>query len=127
MGYKMSELNGIDQSLVTRLHAAGIETTTDMMKAWIDPVMRAKVLASAGLDEDQLKRMASMARMARRRGIGPKYADTLVSAGVIGKKSLAKHTPEGLVKHLARVNAEGKSTRPLPTLREVESWFASLK
>lgn len=127
MSYKMSELNGIDQSLVSRLQAAGVQTTGDMLNAWLDPVLRAKVTASAGLDEEQLERMASMARMARTKGVGPKYADILVSAGVIGSKSLSQHTPEGLVKHLARVSAARKSTGPLPTLREVEGWFATLK
>ena len=127
MSYKMSDLNGIDQNLVTKLRAAGVETTNDMITAWLDPVMRAKLTASAGLDEEQVKRMASMARMARTKGVGPKYADILVSAGVIGSRSLSKHTPEGLVKHLAQVSAARKSTGPVPTLREVESWFATLK
>lgn len=126
MSHKMSDLKGIDQSLVAKLQAAGIETTSDMMKAWLDPIARAKVTAGAGLDEAQLTRMVSMARMARTKGVGPKYADLLVTAGVIGRKSLSKHTPAGLVKRLADVNASKRTPGPVPTLREVEGWFAAL-
>jgi predicted flap endonuclease-1-like 5' DNA nuclease len=127
MNYKMTDLKGIDQKLVAKLHAAGVETTSDMMKVWHDPDRRTQIAASSGLDDEQFKRMVSMARMARTRGIGPKYAELLVTAGVIGRKSLSKHTPEGLVKHLAEVKAAKQVHGPVPTLVEVTSWFADLK
>jgi predicted flap endonuclease-1-like 5' DNA nuclease len=127
MSHKLSDLKGIDQDLVAKLHAAGIQTANDMMQAWLDPDLRAKVMATAGLDEEQLKDMVSMARMARTRGIGPKYAHILVTAGVIGRKSLSKHTPQGLVKRLAEVSASRQSPGPVPTVGEVETWLAALK
>jgi predicted flap endonuclease-1-like 5' DNA nuclease len=127
MNYKMTDLKGIDQSLVAKLNSAGVETTNDMMKVWHDPDRRTKVEASSGLNEEQFKRMVSMARMARMEGVGPKYADLLVTAGVIGRKSLSKHTPEALVKHLAEVNASQNRTGPVPTLAEVGAWFADMK
>jgi uncharacterized protein DUF4332 len=127
MNYKMTDLKGIDQSLVAKLNAAGVETTSDMMKVWHDPDQRTKVATGSGLSEDQFKRMVSMARMARMQGVGPKYAELLVTAGVIGRKSLSKHTPEGLVKHLVEVSAAQRLTGPVPTLAEVGAWFADMK
>lgn len=127
MNYKMTDLKNIDQTLVVKLKAAGVETTSEMMKVWHDPDRRTEVATSSGLTEDQFKRMVSMARMARMEGVGPKYADLLVTAGVIGRKSLSKHTPEALVKHLAEVSASQNRTGPLPTLAEVGAWFAEMK
>jgi hypothetical protein len=127
MNHKLADLKGIDLNLVAKLNAAGVETTSDMMKVWHDPDRRTQVGTSSGLNEDQFKRMVSMARIARMQGVGPKYADLLVTAGVIGRKSLSKHTPESLVKHLAEVSAARKLTGPLPTLKEVGAWFEELK
>jgi hypothetical protein len=127
MNYKMTDLKNIDQALVVKLKAAGVETTSEMMKVWHDPDRRTEVASSSGLSEDQFKRMVSMARMARMVGVGPKYADLLVTAGVIGRKSLSKHTPEELVKHLAEVSASQNRIGPLPTLAEVGAWFAEMK
>lgn len=127
MNYKMMDLKGIDQAHVAMLKTAGIETTTDMMKVWLDRDRRSQVAASSGLSHDQFQRMVAMARMARMEGVGPKYADLLVTAGVIGRKSLSKHTPETLVKHLAEVNGSRTPAGPLPTAAEVGAWFADLK
>ena len=124
MNYKMMDLLGIDQDLVAKLNAAGVTTTSDMMRAWLDRDRRSQVEAHSGLSQEQFQRMVSMARMARMRGVGPKYAELLVTAGVIGKKSLAKHTPETLVKHLAEVQRLQNFKGGMPTSSEVEGWFA---
>lgn len=127
MNYKMTDLKGVDQDLVAKLKAAGVETTSEMMKVWHDPDRRTQLAASSGLSEDQFQRMVSLARMARMQGVGPKYAELLVTAGVIGRKSLSRHTPETLVKHLAEVSASQKLTGPIPTLAEAVAWFADMK
>jgi len=127
MNYKMSDLKGIDQNMAADLRKAGVETTSELMQAWHDPDKRTNVASSSGLNDEQLGRMVSMARMARMKGVGPKYAHLLVTAGVIGRKSLGKHTPEGLVKHLGEVNSSKMLGFPLPTLAEVSAWFTDLK
>lgn len=127
MNYKMMDLKGIDQKLVGQLNAAGVLTTSDMMKVWLDPDRRGQVTASSGLSEDQFQRMVSMARVARMPGVGPNYAQLLVTAGVIGRKSLSKHTPETLLKRLGEVKTSERLAGPVPTSAEVVAWFAALK
>ena len=127
MNYKMMDLKEIDKKLVGQLNAAGVETTSDMMKVWLDRDRRGQVTASSGLDEDQFQRMVSMARVARMHGVGPNYAHLLVTAGVIGRKSLSKHTPETLLKRLAEVKTSERLAGPVPTSAEVVAWFAALK
>ena len=126
MNYKMSDLKGIDEKYVTQLRQGGVENTDEMMRVWNDPAKRQALTAGTGLTEEQLTRLTSMARVARLKGVGPKYADLLVTAGVRGRKSLATFTPESLVKHLGDVSAAKSLMGPVPSLVEVGAWFAQL-
>ena len=127
MNYKMSDLKGIDESQVAQLRQGGVENTDEMMRVWNEQPKRLALTNSTGLTEEQLMRLASMARVARLKGVGPKYADLLVTAGVRGRKSLATFTPETLVKHLGDVTAAKSLAGPTPSLVEVGAWFANLK
>lgn len=124
MNYKMMDLKGINQDHVAKLKEAGVETTSDMMRVWLDRDRRTQVASSSGLSEEQFQRMVSMARVARMPGVGPKYVELLVTAGVIGRKSLAKHTPETLVKRLTELRESRVVAGPMPTAAEVGAWFA---
>ena len=127
MNYKLSNLKGIDQDQVEQLRRLHIETTSDLMDVWNDPARMTTVAAGAGITDEQLRALVSMARMARMKGVGPKYVGLLVAAGVIGRRSLSKHTPETLVKHLGEVSAAADMKGPMPTLGEVQEWFRELK
>lgn len=126
MNYKMSDLKGIDTNQVAQLTKGGVENTDEMMRVWNDATKRQELTTATGLDEEQLKRLASLARVARLRGVGPKYAELLVTAGVRGRKSLATFTPESLVKHLQDVTAAKSLSGPVPTLTETTAWFDQL-
>ncbi|HET9250715.1 MAG TPA: DUF4332 domain-containing protein [Candidatus Eisenbacteria bacterium] len=126
MNYKMGDLKGIDTNQVAQLTKGGVENTDEMMRVWNDAAKRQELTTATGLDEEQLKRLASLARVARLRGVGPKYAELLVTAGVRGRKSLATFTPESLVKHLQDVTAAKSLSGPVPTSTEVSAWFEQL-
>lgn len=125
MTYKMIDLKGIDESQAAQLREAGIENTDEMMEHWTNQTKRTSLGARTGFSEDQLGRLAAMARVARMEGVGPKYAHLLVSAGVKGRKSLSTFTPEGLVQHLTDVSAAKSLKGPVPTIVEVRPWFAA--
>lgn len=127
MNYKLSDLKGINQAHVEQLQRSRIETTSDLMEVWNDPAKMITVATDAGITDEQLRGLVSMARMARMKGVGPKYVGLLVAAGVIGRRSLSKHTPETLVKHLGEVSAAADMKSPMPTLAEVQEWFRELK
>lgn len=127
MNYKMSDLKGIDENQVALLRQSGVENTDEMMNLWNDPARRLSLTASTGLTDEQFIRLASMARVARLKGVGPKYANLLVTAGVRGLKSLGTYTPETLVQRLGAVSASRSLAGPVPTLVEVGAWFAELK
>ena len=127
MNYKLSNLLGINQDHIAKLLESDIETTSDLMQVWNDPARLIRVASDAGISEQQLTNLISMARMARMKGIGPKYCWLLVAAGVIGRRSLSKHTPQTLVKRLDEVRFATNHKGPVPTLVEVGVWFAELK
>jgi hypothetical protein len=123
MTYKMSEFQDIDPGHVVKLREAGIESTDDLMRLWADQPKRAELVEKSGIDLERFTNLASMARLARVKNVGPKYVGVLLAAGIDGPKSLFEHTPEALVKRLGEVAAEKKLTSPVPTLEEVAPWF----
>jgi hypothetical protein len=125
MSYKMSEFKGIDAAHITKLSAAGIENTDDLMKLWSDKEQRAGLVTSSGISEPEFMNFASMARLGRIKGMDLKYLDTLVAAGIDGPKRLFGYTPETLAKHIGEVAAEKKLSGPIPTSEDIAAWFAN--
>jgi hypothetical protein len=127
MTYKMSEFQDIDPGHVVKLREAGIESTDDMMRIWADQPKRAALVEGTGIDLDRFTNLASMARLARVKNVGPKFVGVLLAAGIDGPKSLFEHTPEALVKRLGEIAVEKKMSSPVPTLEEVGPWFTDPK
>ncbi|HET9952028.1 MAG TPA: DUF4332 domain-containing protein [Candidatus Eisenbacteria bacterium] len=127
MTYKMSEFRDIDPGHIVKLREAGIETTDDMMRLWADQPKRAALVEKTGIDLDRFTTLASMARLARVKNVGPKFVGVLLAAGIDGPKSLFEYSPEALVKRLGEVVAEKKMNSPVPTLEEVGPWFTEPK
>jgi Domain of unknown function (DUF4332) len=123
MTYKFSEFPGIDQNHVTKLRAVAIETTDDMMRVWADEPKRSSLVEKTGITLEQFAKLASMARLARVKSVGPKYVEVLLAAGIDGPKSLFEYTPSSLMKRLAEVKAEKNLTAEAPALTEITSWF----
>jgi hypothetical protein len=122
MTYKMSEFQGLNPAQLEKLREAGIENSDDMMRVWAQP-NRTALLAQTGIGLDHLTDLASMARLARVKGVGPKYVGVLLAAGIDGPRSLFEHTPESLVKRLSEVATEKNLTSPVPTLEQVGPWY----
>ena len=127
MTYKFGEFPGIDLNHVTKLREVGIESTDDMMRLWADEPKRASLVEKTGISLEQFAKLASMARLARVKNVGPKYVEVLLAAGIDGPKSLFEYTPESLVKRLDEVKAERKLTAHVPALLEIEGWFQDVK
>jgi hypothetical protein len=127
MNYKLADLHGVNQDYIVRLHETGIQNTNDLMHLWNDPAKLSRTATSTGIGLAPLTNLVSMARMARMKGVGPKYVGLLVAAGVIGRRSLSKYTPETLVRRLNDVSAGLRLKGGIPTLLEVGAWFTELK
>jgi hypothetical protein len=127
MTYKMNEFTGIDQVQITKLQEASIETSDDMMRVWADKNNREALSEKTGINTEQFGQIASMARLARIKNVGPKHVDLLLAAGIDGPKSLFEFAPEGLMKRLAETKALKNLTAQVPQLTEIETWFVDGK
>jgi hypothetical protein len=127
MAHKMSDFKGIDSEHVSKLRAAGIEDTDDLMKLWSDKEKRAGLVTGTGIAESDFMRFAAMARLGRVKGVALEHLDALIAAGIDGPKRLFTYTPETLAKHLAETAGEKELPGPLPTLEEITPWFANPK
>jgi uncharacterized protein DUF4332 len=127
MTFKFSEFPGIDQNQVTKLRLVSIETTDDMMRVWGDEPKRTSLVEKTGISLEQFAKLASMARLARMKNVGTKYAAVLLAAGIDGPKSLFEYTQESLLKRLGDVIVEKKLTGTAPTREEIATWFEEMK
>jgi uncharacterized protein DUF4332 len=127
MTFKFSEFPGIDLNQVTKLREVAIENTDDMMRLWADEPKRVSLVEKTGISLVQFAKLASMARLARVKNVGPKYVEVLLAAGIDGPKSLFEYTPVSLAKRLDEVKAEKKLTAHVPALPEIENWFVDVK
>jgi len=127
MTFKFGEFPGIDLNHVTKLREVAIENTDDMMRIWADEPKRASLVEKTGISLVQFAKLASMARLARVKNVGPKYVEVLLAAGIDGPKSLFEYTPVSLAKRLDEVKAEKKLTAHVPALPEIENWFVDVK
>ena len=134
MTYKMSEFQDIDPGHVVKLREAGIESTDDMMRIWADQPKRAALVEGTGIDLDRFTNLASMARLARVKNVGPKFVGVLLAAGIDGPKSIdnfsAKRRSAGAavgLRALGEIAVEKKMSSPVPTLEEVGPWFTDPK
>lgn len=127
MSHRMNEFTAIDPNDVTKMHAAGIENTDDMMRLWADQPQREALMEKTGFDKDQFTRFVSMSRLARVKNVGPKYVEVLLAAGIDGPKSLFEFEPEALAKRLGEIRTERNLKGPVPPLTEIETWFKDAK
>ncbi|MGD8394018.1 MAG: DUF4332 domain-containing protein [Candidatus Eiseniibacteriota bacterium] len=123
MAEKVSEIEGIGPSHATRLEAAGIKTTDDLLERCADPSGRKKVADATGLGESLLLRWANMADLMRVSGIGRQYAELLEAAGVDTIKELRNRNAENLAARMQEVNAERNLSGNAPPASMVKAWI----
>ena len=127
MAYKMSEFQGINPEQIEKLRAAGIENSDDMMRVWADQPNRTSLLEKTGIGKDHFTDLVSMSRLAQIKDVGPKYVAVLLAAGIDGPRSLFEHTPETLLKRLGEVAKEKNLTSSVPTMEQINLWYADRK
>ncbi|MEO7360299.1 MAG: DUF4332 domain-containing protein [Gemmatimonadaceae bacterium] len=120
--YKLAEIEGIGAQFGHQLMASGVNTSKDLMDK-CGTVDKMEQLAQAtGISTKQLTTWMHQADLMRVSGIGPEFGQLLERSGVESVHELAQRNPENITHLLARVNAEKRLTRAVPTLKTVASW-----
>jgi predicted flap endonuclease-1-like 5' DNA nuclease len=123
MAYKIDEIEGIGPVYKSKLVAADIKTTDDLLELCRHPEGRKAVAEKTGLSDKHLLGWANMADLMRISGVGPEYAELLEASGVDTVKELKNRNAQNLADKMKEVNAEKKLANATPSSSVVQSWI----
>lgn len=124
---KLSEIEGLDESMEQKLKSAGISSEEELVAASATSKDRAELSKKIDVDEKIILKWANRADLARIKGIGTEFADLLEAAGVDTVPELAQRKAENLFIKLTEVNTEYKFVKKMPTEKQLEDWIAQAK
>jgi len=124
---KVVEVEGIGPAYASKLEAAGVVTTKDLLEKGATPQGRKELAAASGISANLILEWVNHVDLWRIKGVAAEYSDLLEEAGVDTVVELAKRVPANLLAKMKEVNAEKKLVRQLPTLSMVEKWVAQAK
>ncbi len=124
---KLSEIEGLDESMEQKLKSAGITTEEELVAASATSKDRTELSRKIDVAEKVILKWANRADLARVKGIGTEYADLLEAAGVDTVPELAQRKAENLLVKLTEVNTEYKFVKKLPTEKQLEDWIEQAK
>ena len=127
MAYKIDEIEGIGPAYASKLQAAGVKTTDDLLEAAAAPAGRKDLAEKTGLSTKQILKWANMADLMRIKGVGEEYSELLEAAGVDTVKELKMRRADNLTVKMAEVNEAKKLVRQTPSQTVVEKWIEQAK
>ena len=120
-------VTGMSVDEATALYNVGVEKASDMMELAMLPDGRAAIAEATGLDPDVVLYYSKKLDLMRVDGVGVKYAELLLAAGVDTVPELATRNPSNLAKKMATVNETEQIVEALPSEEQVSDWVAEAK
>jgi predicted flap endonuclease-1-like 5' DNA nuclease len=127
MSYPITDIEGIEPEVASKLKSVGIRTTVKLLEAARNPKGRKALAAKTGYDEKKILCWANLADKMRIKGVGEEYAELLHAAGVDTVKDLKYRNPANLAKAMKAANAKRKLVRLLPSEKAVLRWIEHAK
>ncbi len=124
---KLEMVEGIGDRYASKLRAAGIRSTGDLLKKGGKPAGRKEIAQKAAISEKLVLTWVNHVDLFRIKGIGEEYAELLEVAGVDTVVELSKRRPDALVDALKVTNARRKLVRQLPAASQVKDWVEQAK
>jgi predicted flap endonuclease-1-like 5' DNA nuclease len=124
---KLSEIEGIGEVYQKKLNAAGVSTTSALLKKGATPKGRKEIADKSGIGDGLILEWVNHVDLFRIKGVGSEYADLLEAAGVDTVPELAKRNGQNLLEKMTATNIQKKLVRRLPVLSQVENWIEQAK
>jgi len=124
---KLSEIEGLDESMEEKLKSAGITSEEELVAASATKENRTDLAKKIDVPEKVILKWANRADLARIKGVGIEYADLLEAAGVDTIPELSHRKADHLLEKLTAVNEEYKFVKKLPTEKQLEDWISQAK
>lgn len=119
---QVTEIVGITDKEVERLHEAGIRTMTQLLEVGATSAGRMRLADEANLDDATIKAWVHQADVLRLPGMSVMCAAMLCEAGVCTVPKLAYRSAESLHDDLAQVGKHG-----VPSIQELHSFIVAAK
>jgi len=114
MPYRLSRIEGIGPAYATKLEAAGLATTDDLLEAASRPKGRATLADRTGIPETLILKWANRADLMRVKGISEEISDLLEAAGVDTVPELKRRRADHLAEALKAANEKKRLVRRVP-------------
>jgi predicted flap endonuclease-1-like 5' DNA nuclease len=121
------DIEGIGPDRASKLNAAGVKTTDDLLKLCGSAKGRKDMEAATGLSSAMILEWVNRADLFRIKGVGTQYSDLLEAAGVDTVIELAHRRADNLTAKMAEVNEQKKLVRALPAESMVAEWINEAK
>ncbi len=122
--YYLTDLKRFETERVVQFREQGIQTTEHVLAASITPQGRKALASKVGLSEDALTELARDCELMQITGVGPKAAQLLRAAGVVGLEDLSTRKADDLLARMHEVNKDLTYTSKHPTLDLIQYWIA---
>lgn len=127
MKYNLKDIKYLSNDAIVRLKDSGISNNLDLLKTGRNAQGRTALANAVGIEENTLESSVAQADLMRVAGVGPKYADLLVSCGVGSINSLRRRDPMLLQKLLEAENKAGDHTKELPSEDRLAKWIIAAR
>lgn len=124
---KIVDVEGIGPAYASKLQAAGIATTDDLLEKGATQAGRKEIETATGISGKLILEWVNHVDLWRIKGVGSEYADLLEEAGVDTVPELAQRKAANLYEKLVAVNQEKKLVRKLPVADQVAAWIEEAK
>lgn len=121
------DVEGIGSTYASKLTAAGVKTTDDLLQRGATTKGRADLATATGISDALILKWVNRVDLYRIKGIGSEFSDLLEIAGVDTVPELAQRNAANLSQALADTNAKKDLVRRLPTQDQVADWIAQAK
>ena len=124
---KLEVVEGIGIKYAKDLRAAGVRSTSDLLKKGSTPQGRKELADASGIGKALILEWVNHVDLFRVKGVGEEYADLLEEAGVDTVVELAQRRADNLYEKIIEVNNRKKLVRRPPAKKMVADWVAQAK
>jgi len=123
----IEKIKGVGPKYGEILRAAGIMTSTCMLKEGAYPTGRKVISEKTGIGYAKILKWVNLCDLCQVYGISTQYAELLEVAGVTTIKELRFSNPLNLYKAMKTINADKEIVRKIPSITDVQLWVEQAK
>ena len=125
---RIEEVEGIGATYATKLEAAGVRSTDDLLDKGAKPSGRRALEEATGIGHDLILEWVNHVDLMRIDGVGSEYSDLLEAAGVDSPAELSQRNAGNLATTIQEVVAARPNiVRRLPSEGEIQGWISQSK